>query len=236
MDMVYDHVFKMGKPPYRLVGFWAAPSTELQEHNPSAYNSEMSSKPACCHFSCDHCGMGISNHFIIEDSTGERFSVGSSCVSKTDDSKLISSVKKKRNELDRLKRRQKREAIHLEAKAKREAVEAAQRKANGGLTDYELAEKLKAEELAKKRSDAEEKFPRVLRALDKAATGNPTGFAGSIASEIRARAQIPDNGRVVAVIADIYSKFHGGRRNSNAYAASQEEFYNTYIEDNSNGL
>ena len=43
--------------------------------------------------SCDHCGTGIHYHFVIRSAEGDEFVVGSSCVEKTPDRKLIRVVR-----------------------------------------------------------------------------------------------------------------------------------------------
>lgn len=74
--------FQFGEAPFRFIGVWSAPSRSLLEQNPSAYNLQMQAKPKFCHFGCDHCGTAIEHHYVLRDAKGDKYCVGSSCISK----------------------------------------------------------------------------------------------------------------------------------------------------------
>lgn len=145
--LVVDHKFEqagLGLAPYRLVGTYQLPSAELAGTNPEAYNLAWKHAPAGAGM-CDYCGTGINNNFICKSSDGKQFIIGCECVKKLGDNQLMTQVKKHINKVAREKAKAKRDAIHDEKNAIREAELNLQREINGGLTNYELADKITAE-------------------------------------------------------------------------------------------
>ncbi len=153
-QVLVHNKYEMGIAPYRHIGVWSAPTAALAEANTNAYNNAWASKPACCHCSCDHCGTGIVHHHIIQDSTGKKFAVGSSCIDKLHDTKLTSAAKHaeklRQREIRRAKAQAERDRINYIAELRRDA----ERVVNGGLTDYEVEQ----EELAKKEAARKQQF------------------------------------------------------------------------------
>jgi hypothetical protein len=100
------------------------------------------------HTTCDYCGTGIRYEQIIKDSKGNHFKVGNECVRKTGDKGLISlmQLELKKRRLKAAEEKRKRMAEEFEAQL------AQQREKNGGLTDWELAQKAKAEREAKEKA------------------------------------------------------------------------------------
>jgi hypothetical protein len=139
--------YEFGVAPFRYFSMWSPPSKSLQEANPLAYNNAMAMKPACCKFSCDHCGMSITHHCMVEDSEGNQFSVGSSCIGKVDNcenlTKLKADIKDREREKRRIIRDKKRDDHNLKVDQEHEL----QRQVNGGLTDWELQEQERKEAL-----------------------------------------------------------------------------------------
>jgi len=71
---------------------------------------------------CHHCGTGIRWNFVIEDTFGTRFIVGSDCVNKTGDTELISDVTKIVKDRQAEQRRAKAAVKRREENAKRKAA------------------------------------------------------------------------------------------------------------------
>lgn len=133
------HVFELsnlGTAPFQVIGFIDMPARGLLGTNPSAYNNHMREAGQIARAfgvrlgSCDHCGTGIINHFVIQSSDGVRFVVGCDCVMKTGDAGLVSEIKRIRSERARLRRAEKRAEARKErarqwkrdAKARRRAA------------------------------------------------------------------------------------------------------------------
>lgn len=216
--------YQMGTGVYRFVGIWAAPSKSLLEHNPSAYNYQMDTRPKCCHFTCDHCGTPITIHHIIKDTNNENFCVGSSCIEKLNNYELTTASKEAVKKRNRLIRKEKREA---ELQAKREAHEAEleiQRKNNNGLTDYELKQK-QAQNLQKELESL-----RVEISLPIITALNNTGgdFCRSIARNIVKYGDMP-YGNAKNIVIEIMAK-QFGRKNSKAYNEAYDQQVSTYEE------
>jgi hypothetical protein len=209
-QMVQAHKhFTMGTGTYRLVAIWAAPSKALQEANPQAYNHQMSNRPKACRFSCDHCGTGIQNHFIIRDSAGEEFSVGSSCIEKLGDTQLITEAKAAENKRQKALRAEKRHQEQLARQAAYKAEIEAERERNGGLTDHELA--VKKREAAK----TERRLAIHEVAYDTVGFLNNVGdFGRSMMTQIL-DGEMP-TGNALRICVEIMAKQHG-RKNSKAY-------------------
>jgi hypothetical protein len=65
--------------------------------------------------SCDYCGTGIKETYIIQDADGKEFKVGNQCVYKTADEGLIKVVETETRKAAREKRAARQEARELEA-------------------------------------------------------------------------------------------------------------------------
>ena len=195
----------IGTAPFRLVGVVALPSLSVAEKNPDAYNAEL--KYACSTAPgigiCRVCGMPIIHNFIIEDANGKRFPVGCECVTKKSDDKMLIT------EIEAEKRRIAREARQVKAQAKREAKLQEQREKNGGLTNWELAEK-KQQEREAARLELGKKFAEYASILER--TGGH--FCMSVASDLR-HGWLP-KGRGFDIMVDILAKTEG-RRGSKLY-------------------
>lgn len=216
------HPFEMsgcGVGPFRLVGVWSAPSSTMAEEYPDSYREMMRGAPEGAG-SCNHCGMPIRNNYIIRDSSGKKFVVGSECVLKTDDESLKNAVKVA---AARLRREQARQRKHDKERAKRAAWEASPE------GKAEIAYRAKAAAAREEREKARThkvvgRFGFVLDALD----GASGDFAASIARQIRA-GEAP-GGRALRIVGEIYAKTFG-RGGSKAYNAAMDDFYDRVGDD-----
>lgn len=216
-QMVREHKhFTMGTGVYRLVGFWAAPSKSVQERNPEAYNLAMASRPKACHFSCDHCGTGIQNHFIIRDSAGKDFCVGSSCIEKLGDTRLVTQAQAMERKRQREIRAEKRRQEQLDRQAKYEAELQAQRDRNGGLTDDELARQQRERALAERKVALYEVMYDITAVLYQAGD-----FGRSMSLQMQDGDMPTGNARRICI--EILAKQHG-RKNSKAYEAAYWDY------------
>lgn len=142
-DQVVVHKkYRMGVAPYTYIGVWSTPSRSMLEKEHVAYYRAINERPKCCNFFCDHCGMNIDHHYIIKDSEGKNFVVGSSCIEKIGEVKLVEKAKKaERDRINKKNRersqlaREKRAEKRIEDKKEKEAIE---RQNNNGLTNQEV--------------------------------------------------------------------------------------------------
>lgn len=216
---VLTHVWQtqgLGQAPFKIIGYWSAPSKSLQEHNPNAYNMAMSSRPKCCNLCCEHCGTGIMHHCIIKSADHKIFSVGSDCVAKTHDSKLISQVKARKNKVARERAAEKRAAAQLARQEARAIELQAERDRNGGLTDYEAeqAERMRQlEELTSRNAKIAAPIINVLQQQN-------SNFCDDIIRSIKNGHSI--SSRAQEIITEIMTKQYG-RKNSKKYDAHYDE-------------
>lgn len=168
--------------------------------------------------SCNLCGNGLKNNFVIGDADGNNFIVGCDCVQHLNDTKLITKVEK----AEKLRKKAIRDA---KAKAKWEAKAAklnaeleAQRVKNGGMTDDEVErENWKKEQAAKREAITAENNWLIDRLYG---TGN---FVTDMKKELESNKVVDFSPRAIEILKDIYAKSFG-RRNSKAYWAACDEF------------
>jgi len=212
--------FQFGEAPFRFIGVWSAPSRSLLEQNPSAYNLQMQAKPKFCHFGCDHCGTAIEHHYVLRDAKGDKYCVGSSCISKVGNVLNLSDAeaaeRQRQRELRRARAEAKREQERIAREAKLQARLAAERERNGGFTDAEVAQKRAEEEREQQRIANLQKYDFFISGLSEA-YGN---FATDVAQGLREGRQ--PSGRGVTIMLEIIAK-NAGRRGSKAYEAAYEE-------------
>jgi hypothetical protein len=171
------------------------------------------------HTTCAFCGTAIRYEEVIEDSRGQRFSVGNECVAKTGDSGLIKAVsaaeKARRGEQRAAKRRRQQQ----ERESQHEAFLQAQRDRNGGKTDAEMEMDRIHAKWAKNR-ERNLWLSSVLRAWG-------GDFASSVARDLEGGqltvAELPQ--RCLSICNEIFSKTQGGRRGSKAYEDASERFW-----------
>lgn len=58
---------------------------------------------------CDYCGTGIADCYVIRSSDGQEFIVGSTCVGKTGDKGLVNMVKREANRIKQKRTREREE-------------------------------------------------------------------------------------------------------------------------------
>lgn len=184
-----------GKAPFTCVGTYAFPEKSLAEKNPAAYNSQLKMMPKGYGVgSCGVCGRPLVNNFLIKSADGKKFSVGCECVEKSGDRGLTTITNQKRLEIEREKRRIKKEQVRtLELQRQRDK--------NGGLTDYEV--KIKEQERKQKERAKLIKKSGLLEIAENLEDGK-YGFRDSVADDLR-RGNIPC-GRGLGITIDILSK------------------------------
>lgn len=207
--------YRMGAAPYRLLGVWSMPTVAMSETNPAAYEAEMKSRPTFCNGSCDHCGTGITHHYMVMDADGKRFAVGSSCIEKLGDCDLVSAASKHRREQLAKARQEERIKRFESCKAAREATLDEERLLNGGLTNAELESEIRREN-EKLRLNQRREVIAVFEE-DLAKSGD---FGKSIVASFL-KGSIP-SGYALKICAEILAKKHG-RKSSKAYLAAFPE-------------
>jgi len=139
------------------------------------------------HDGCRHCGTAIKHRFHIRSADGIHSVVGSSCIGKTGDAGLIDLARREKNRRIREIKRAKEEKI-------RNARLDAERNRNGGLTDFEVKEKKREEEI----NTHLEKMAPVVALAAKLADGKG-GFRDSVAADL-ARGIIPSPRAIEIII------------------------------------
>lgn len=222
--IVHKH-FEMGTAPYRYKGLWSAPSKAILEANPNVYNLAMNGRPACCHFSCDHCGTGINNHCIIADATGKLFAIGTDCLQKLNDVENLTQAKADQKKRQAAIRKVRADAKRAIERQEREDELQRQRDVNGNdMTDFDLQyhNKQVAANAAREVNSVDAEY--FLTALDDA-NGD---FASSIARQMRNDRRLPSN-RAESITLEITAKFYSGARmNSKAYNAASDIAYDKF--------
>jgi hypothetical protein len=214
----------MGLGPFRFIGMVQIPSASLAEANPSAYNGALASLPrnligGCG--TCYNCGQAISNVCIVENSTGQRYGVGSDCVLKTGDQFLGDKVKVT---LARIQRARRQEKAQAQREARREAF-LAKVCNEAGETNAQRIEREDSERkaaLAQRETAALARFSFVLPILDANSPRDTSdNFCSNMARGIRQG--YPPTGRALEIVREIYGK-QFGRRGGKAYEAAVAEF------------
>lgn len=227
--MVHTHKWMdagLGVAPFRAVDIISLPSPSLAEANVTAYNNAMaaawhqSQRYGVSCGSCDACGQSLVNNVVIRGADGKHFVVGLDCAGKTSDSKLITEVQ--HLEKQRLAAiREAKRAAEDEARRQRylERLQA-ERDANGGLTNAEVAQKKadEAAELARQKYTAENEW--LISVLRKEYPGD---FVRSMIESLSTASTDDLSDRTISILGDIYAKSFG-RRNSKKYDAALEEF------------
>jgi len=220
----------LGEGPFRLVDVISFPSKSILEANPMAYNSQVAElhrqaggyglDGLCC---CHSCGMGLQHNYIIQNAAGNHFVVGSSCVAKTGDAKLVTKVEAMERKRQQELRRARAEAKRAEREAKLEMELQAQRDRNGGLTDLELEDQQRQEAREAKRAQFTNDNHWLITVLENTRGGFAADMADNLCKGPWSRQEFSP--RMIDIICDIYGKAHG-RRNSKAYNAAREECEN----------
>lgn len=203
----------MGKAPFKVVGFYKIPSLSLAEHNPNAYNNQLSAMPQGFGIgSCAFCGIGLVNNYLIESADGKKSAVGCDCVGKAGDAGLTSKIKE-------MQRQARREAREIAREAKYQAQLDAQRKANGGKTDAQIREeKIEARNAAitAGKMAIKESLKEVGLAL-RHANGAFAHDLSNLLREVNFDQISPNMQRIATEIAT--KEITGARKNSKAYNA-----------------
>lgn len=216
--------FHMGRAPYKFLGAWSMPSLSLQEANPQAYNNIMLHKPSCCVGCCDHCGMGIMHHMIIRDADGKRFAIGTTCIEKLHDTKLVTAAHAAMLDREKAKRAAHRIAKQELDRLRREAELQGQRDSReSGRTNAEHEKWIAAEALKSIKAynfDIAELF--ILTLLDARSE-----FAGDVAERIMEGRTLSPNAE--RIMLEIVAK-KAGRKNSKKYIAEHDRIQPLWLE------
>ena len=219
-----------GIGPFSFAGVISLPSRALQEHNPSAFNLQMSELWGQARNlgvrlgSCDHCGTGIVHHAIIRDSEGKRFVVGMDCVAKTSKDSLGSRAKIE-------KARVTRERIRESKAIKHEKWLASPSKQDSSKTNAQIRQEKIDAQNAKREAAQQEikarakvvcaKWKFFVERLGKEQIER-SGFLSSIARGL-VSGQEP-SGRGLDICAEIFAKTFG-RGNSKAFEDAVADFW-----------
>lgn len=222
MEQVFIHPFQntIGPGPYRFVGTYdmGAALAHQQSFGDTAAAFRDAPRLEAGMGTCAHCGQAILNICIVRRGDGKLYGVGTDCIMKTDDGKLVDAVKLEKNRIAREKRAAKREAARL-------ARLQEQRDRNGGMTDWELSEHRNA--LA--RAAEQERLKPVIAALEPYAAAledGKGGFCDSIARDLR-NGNVP-RGRGFDIMLEILAK-RAGRGGSHAYKARLSELETEFL-------
>jgi len=212
--MTHVHAFTesgLGKAPFTLVGM-RENAFSIGDGNTKAGGS------------CDHCGTGIRWEFVVRSSDGKTSTVGSSCIKKAGDKGLINLANRAKADAARAKRNAERMAAH-------ERLMDTQRERNGGLTDWEVAERDRlAEEERRLRID--EGRSVLMTPLAEKLQDGKLGFRDSVASSMMG-GQLPE-GRGFDLVIEILAKM-AGRRGSGAFNQRAEEVRDILLQAKSLG-
>lgn len=172
---------------------------------------------------CDFCGTGIRYACHIRSSDARTFVVGMDCARKLDrvDNRLLNDVERAAAKIEAAKREAKRQAKWEAQRLKNLALLQAERNQNGGLTNYEVAQQVKAREAAELAAKFEPQNMWLLDVLDKVCYGS--AFIESMKEKLLTCLARDLSDRCRSILCDIYAKAHG-RRGSKAYDAASEAF------------
>lgn len=214
----------LGLAPFRWVSVISLPDNALAEANPSAHNLALAQAFQQARSlgvtlgSCQHCGMGLNHHGVIEDAEGTRFVVGLDCVAKTGDSGIgkRAEVEARRIRNSKARERAERKRIERHTAWLDSVCETGETNRDRlAREDRERGEAVKAERLRR------ERVSEILRPIWEVLEGNGSNFALSVAEDMR-NGTLP-RGRGENIAADIFAKAHG-RRNSLAYSGALDNF------------
>jgi hypothetical protein len=205
-----------GKAPFRMLAVISLPGPSLAEKNPIGYANAAAAAAADARAhgvacgTCDVCGAGILQNFVIRSADGKRFVVGCDCVAKSGDAGLIDGVKALKRKAAREAKEARRREEWERTRPEREAREAERRE----------REAREAEAQEAHRAKMVEANLWVLNVLDR----TPGDFAASMVRELERRPLLDLSPRCLEIIGEIYAKAKGGRRGSKAFDAALVEF------------
>lgn len=218
MEKTYLHPFTtsgLGEAPFNFIGV----EEKLYYPCKNLDGSINTSVPPVAGGVCDHCGTGIRYVYKIKSADGKVSGVGCDCINKTDDAKLVTVAHAEKLKIQREKRREKaaerRETLRLERLQK-------QRDKNGGLTDYELHQKIAEERTAKWNKFVEKMLPEIKQYIDILEDGRG-GFRDSIASSL-SKCDLPRGNGYFIMLEILAKSLSGSKRvGTKAFEAKYEE-------------
>ena len=221
----------LGVAPFRFITCISIPSKALCEANPNAYNGQMaeahhSAEGFGVHLcTCYSCGMSLNHNYVIRDKNGKHFVVGSDCVGKTYDAKLIAEVELAEKRRLAAVREAKRLADAAEYARLHQLNLAAQRQANGGLTDSELLQQKQLDERLAKEAAMHDRNRWLITVIN--AVPYHSDFLISMRESLSRVTvkELPEKCR--NILADVYAKqiTDGAKRGSKKYDTACDEFF-----------
>lgn len=222
-DSIKIHPFEeagLGKAPFRCIG------VERRVGPIKCADGSEIGSPGQPMGSCDYCGTGIADCFTIQSGDGKRFIVGCDCVAKASaahaDNRLLTDLERQQAKLNKAKRDAKKAAAQAKREAEFQARLAAERLANGGLTNLELKAKERMERIARSTEEATKANQWLIDALS-GQTGSG-GFIDSMVERLKAEPMSALSPRMIQVLREVYGKAKGGRMGSKAFDAACDEF------------
>lgn len=199
----------LGQAPFRLLAIRKNVYSAAPGH----------SQPGGC---CSYCSQGILWECVIGSHDGKTFTVGQDCVRKLDraDNRLADAVKRELAKIAKEQRQSAREARWQAQRVAREAELDRQRKANGGLTDAEVAKHARKKAEDDHRAMWRDRNWWLISVLQR----QSGDFCRSMCESLEYGSVNWLSERCQGVLADIYAKAEGGRRGSKKYNAAIEVF------------
>jgi len=235
MTKVHSHKWEqLGyAAPFKFVCLIELPSKAVQEHNPMAAQGQWANVHKVCEAlglsgvgSCDICGTGLMNNFVCRDANGKHFVVGSDCVQKLRDTKLVTKVQKAEAERQRRIQLAKAEAKREEARKLFSAELELQRVRNGGLTDIEVIRKAEDDRRKAAADERAAKYSVENAWLVKVIDQQSGDFCIDMTRKLETTALEDFSPRQIDILRDIFAKNHDGRtrRNSKKYETGCDIF------------
>lgn len=219
-DLVAEHVFEaagLGHGPFRCVGLFSLPPPSLAGQNPDAYNNALRSIPrGYGGGTCAYCGQAIMHCYMIKAACGATFSVGSECVFKTGEAKLIAQAKLQKKRADR-ERRERERLVRIHVRIEIGAIIA-----SGERIERDAAALLERQAREARRGECISANGWLIDAL-RGKGSSP--FCAEMAAKLETThwTDMRLSPRAVAILRDIYAK-SAGRGGSKAHAAAAAEF------------
>ena len=105
----------LGLAPFAIIGFEGAADRAAINAERAANGQQFTSNN--CGGSCDYCGMAIFNVFTVRSADGQEFKVGSDCVKKCGDAKLVKVVDEQLRAASKARKRSREQAVRDELKS-----------------------------------------------------------------------------------------------------------------------
>lgn len=213
----------LGRAPFRCIGVAVIPDPAMAASNPEGYRRALEDLPRGIALgTCRACGQSLMINCLIRDADGKRFAVGSDCVLKTGDARLVAKVEADRRRRAREQRQAKAAAMRAARAAEHQRRLQDERARNGGLTDAEAAESERQAAMARAvdRYSAENAW-----LIERLSAMSEGGFVADMVAKLKGGPLNEERfyPRAIDAMRDIYARSFG-RRNSKAYSKAEDEF------------